>query len=50
MNVEQLNAWGAYYAAKAASEAQHGSVASWVNQDKHPWNVSEKAEFEKASA
>ena len=50
MNIEQLNAWGAYYAAKDASEAKHGFVASWVNQDKHPWNVSEKAEFEKAQS
>jgi hypothetical protein len=50
MNIEQLNAWGAYYAAKAASEAKHGFVASWANQDKHPWNVSEKAEFEKAQS
>lgn len=46
MSIEQLNAWGAYYAAKAESEAKHGIVETWASQDKHPWNVSEKAKFE----
>lgn len=46
MSIEQLNAWGAYYTAKAASEAKHGIVETWEVPSKHPWNVSEKAEFE----
>lgn len=49
MNIEQLNAWGAYFTAKDASEKKHGFISTWEVPSRHPWNVSEKAEFEKAA-
>jgi hypothetical protein len=48
MNIEQLNVWGAYFTAKDASEKKHGFISTWEVPSRHPWNVSEKAEFEKA--
>ncbi len=50
MNIEQLNVWGAYFTAKDASEKKHGFISTWEVPSRHPWNVSEKAEFEKAQA
>ena len=50
MSIEQLNAWAAYFTAKDASEKKHGFISTWEVPSRHPWNVSEKAEFEKAQA
>jgi hypothetical protein len=50
MSIDQLNMWGAYFTAKDASEKKHGFISTWEVPSRHPWNVSEKAEFEKAQS
>ena len=50
MSLDQLNMWGAYFTAKDASEKKHGYISTWEVPSRHPWNVSEKAEFEKAQS